>query len=55
MALKATICKAGLSIGNIDGGYYRYQTLTIARHSFKPDEYMMMRLLAFALCADETF
>src|SRR6185295_3162607 len=54
MALKSTIFKAGLSIADVDRGYYRDHTLTIAQHPSETEERMMVRLLAFALHADET-
>jgi uncharacterized protein YaeQ len=53
MALKSTIFKAELSIADIDRGYYHDHTLTIARHPSETDERMMMRMLAFALHADD--
>ncbi len=53
MALKSTICKAVLSVADIDRGYYRDHELTIARHPSETDERMMIRLLAFALHADD--
>jgi uncharacterized protein YaeQ len=53
MALKSTICKAELSIADIDRGYYRDHALTVARHPSETDERMMIRLLAFAMHADE--
>jgi len=53
MALKSTIFKAELSIADIDRGYYRDHALTIARHPSETDERMMMRILAFALHADD--
>jgi uncharacterized protein YaeQ len=53
MALKSTIFKAALSIADIDRGYYRDHALTLARHPSETDERMMIRLLAFALHADE--
>jgi uncharacterized protein YaeQ len=54
MALKSTIFKAELSVADIDRGYYRDHALTIARHPSETDERMMVRLLAFALHADDT-
>ena len=54
MALKATICKAELRIANMERGYYHDHALTIARHPSETDERMMVRLLAFALNADDT-
>jgi len=54
MALKATIFKADLQIADMDRGYYASHALTVARHPSETDERMMVRLLAFALNADET-
>jgi uncharacterized protein YaeQ len=53
MALKSTICKAELAVADIDRGYYRDHALTLARHPSETDERMMVRLLAFALHADD--
>jgi len=53
MALKATIFKASLSITDMDRNYFDSHTLTIARHPSENDERMMLRLLAFILCAHE--
>ena len=54
MALKATICKAELHIADMERGYYHDHTVTVARHPSETDERMMVRLLAFALNADDT-
>jgi uncharacterized protein YaeQ len=53
MALKATIFKADLQIADMDRNYYQGHALTLARHPSETDERMMVRLLAFALHADE--
>ena len=53
MALKATIHRVELSISDIDRGYYADHTLTIARHPSETDGRMMVRLLGFALYADD--
>lgn len=53
MALKATIFKAELDISDMDRHYYASHALTLARHASETDERMMVRLLAFALNADE--
>ncbi|MCX7171728.1 MAG: YaeQ family protein [Proteobacteria bacterium] len=53
MALKATIFKAGLQVVDMDRNYYHDHALTIARHPSETDERMMVRLLVFALHADE--
>jgi uncharacterized protein YaeQ len=53
MALKSTICKAELSVADMDRSYYADHSLTLARHPSETDERMMVRLLAFALYAHE--
>ncbi|MDI5891966.1 YaeQ family protein [Halomonas rhizosphaerae] len=53
MALKATIHKVQLQIADMDRHYYADHALTVARHPSETDERMMVRLLAFALNADE--
>ncbi|MCK9420404.1 MAG: YaeQ family protein [Nitrospirae bacterium] len=53
MALKSTIFKAELQISDMDRNSYGDHSLTIARHPSETDERMMVRLLAFALHADE--
>lgn len=53
MALKATIYKADLQIADMDRHYYQQHSLTLARHPSETEERMMVRLLAFALYADE--
>jgi uncharacterized protein YaeQ len=53
MALNATIHKAELSISDMDRHYYATHALTLARHPSETEERLMVRLLAFALYADE--
>jgi uncharacterized protein YaeQ len=53
MALKATIFKAELTVSDLDRGHFETHALTLARHPSETDERMMVRLLAFALNADE--
>lgn len=53
MALKATIFKAELQIADMDRNYYHDHALTIARHPSETDERMMVRVLAYALNADQ--
>ena len=53
MALKATIFKADLQIADMDRHYYNSHALTIAQHPSETDERMMVRVLAFAMYADE--
>lgn len=53
MALKATIFRANLQIADMERSYYQDHALTIARHPSENDERMMVRVLAFALHANE--
>ncbi|MDP2806263.1 MAG: YaeQ family protein [Gallionellaceae bacterium] len=53
MAIKATVFKANLQIADMERHYYQDHTLTLARHPSETDERMMIRLLAFALHAQE--
>lgn len=53
MALKATVFRAELTVSDLDRGVYAQFPLTLARHPSETDERMMVRLLAFALEADE--
>ena len=53
MSLSATICKADLNIVDMDRHYYQQHSLTVAQHPSENDERLMIRLLAFALHADE--
>lgn len=53
MAPNATIYKIELQLSDMDRHYYATHALTLARHPSETDERMMVRLLAFALYADE--
>ncbi len=53
MALKATIFKADLKVSDMDRNYYQNHALIIARHPSETNERMMVRVLAFAMYADE--
>ncbi|NML25233.1 YaeQ family protein [Zoogloea dura] len=53
MALKSTIFRATLTVSDLDRGYFGEHILTLARHPSETDERMMVRVLAFALNADE--
>lgn len=53
MAIKATIFKANLQIADMERHYYHDHALTLARHPSETDERMMVRMLAFALHAQE--
>lgn len=53
MALKATVYKAELQINDLDRHYYATHSLTLAQHPSETDQRLMVRLLAFALHADE--
>ena len=54
MAIKATIYKADVQIADMDRNYYQDHALTLARHPSETDERMMVRLLAFAIHANES-
>lgn len=54
MAIKATIHKASLQIADMDRHYYADHQLTLALHPSETEERMMVRLVAFALYADES-
>lgn len=53
MAIKATVYKADLQIADMDRNHYADYALTLARQPSETDERMMVRLLAFAMFADE--
>ena len=53
MALKSTIFKIDLQVADLDRNYFQTHALTIARHPSETDERMMMRVMAFALHADD--
>ena len=53
MALKSTIFKAELQVSDLDRGHFATHSLTVARHPSETDQRMMVRLLAFAMNADE--
>jgi len=53
MAVKATVFRAELQVSDMDRHYYATHALTLARHPSETDERLMVRLLAFALFADE--
>jgi uncharacterized protein YaeQ len=53
MAIGATVFKLKLQISDMDRHYYGAHVLTIARHPSETDERMMLRILAFALHAEE--
>jgi uncharacterized protein YaeQ len=53
MSPKAIVYKAELQISDIDRHYYQAHNLTLALHPSETEQRMMVRLLAFALNADE--
>jgi uncharacterized protein YaeQ len=53
MAQKATIYKIELSVSDMDRHYYETHNLTVAKHPSETDERLMVRILAFALNAQE--
>lgn len=53
MALTSTIHRCVLQVADLDRAYYQTHDLTVARHPSETRERMMVRILAFALNADE--
>ncbi len=53
MAIGSTVYKASLDISDIDRHYYHLHELTLAKHPSETDFRLMIRLVAFALNADE--
>ena len=53
MALKSTIYKIDLNVADMDRQYYAHHNLTLAKHPSETDERVMVRLIGFALYANE--
>jgi uncharacterized protein YaeQ len=53
MALRATVYRADLAVSDLDRGVYANHALTLARHPSETEMRLMLRLLAFALFADD--
>ncbi|MEO8808785.1 MAG: YaeQ family protein [Rhodanobacter sp.] len=53
MALSSTIYKVELQVSDMDRHYYATHALTLARHPSETEERLMVRLLAYALYADD--
>lgn len=53
MAANATIYKAELQVTDLDRHYYASHALTLAQHPSETETRLLVRLLAFALHADE--
>jgi uncharacterized protein YaeQ len=53
MAPKATVYKVELQVNDLDRDYYETHALMLAQHPSETAERVMVRLLAFALFADE--
>ncbi len=53
MAPRATVYKAQLNVTDIDRNYYADHALTVACHPSETEERLMLRVLAFALNAQE--
>jgi len=53
MALKSTIYKIDLNIADMDRQYYAQHNLTLAKHPSETDERVMVRLIAFAMYAND--
>jgi uncharacterized protein YaeQ len=52
LALKATIFKAALQVSDMERDHYGSYNLTLAKHPSETDQRLMIRLVAFALNAD---
>ena len=53
MAIKSTIYKVDLQVSDMDRNYYQQHNLTIAKHPSETDERVMVRLIGFAMYANE--
>lgn len=53
MAQGSKIYKAELQIADLDRGYYADHALTLARHASETEERLLVRILSFALFANE--
>jgi len=53
MAIKSTIYKIDLQVSDMDRNYYHQHNLTLAKHPSETDERVMVRLISFALYANE--
>ena len=53
MALNSTVVKAELQVSDMDRHYYATHNLTLAQHPSETDTRLMVRLVAFALYADD--
>jgi len=53
MAQRSTVYKADLTVSDLDRGVYGQYALTLARHPSETEERLMVRLLAFALHAND--
>ena len=53
MSPKATVVKVELQVSDMDRHYYASHALTLAQHPSETDLRLLVRLLAFALYADE--
>lgn len=53
MSPKSTVVKVELQVSDMDRHYYAQHNLTLAQHPSETDTRLLVRLLAFALHADE--
>jgi len=53
MAINSTIHKVILEVVDMDRHYYNQHKITIAKHPSETDERMMVRILAFAMFAED--
>lgn len=53
MAIKSTIYKIVLQVSDMDRNYYQAHNLTLAKHPSETDERVMVRLIGFAMYAND--
>ena len=53
MAIKSTVFKASIQVSDMDRSHYQGYDLTLALHPSETEERMMVRLITYALLADE--
>lgn len=53
MAIKSTIYKIDIQVSDMDRNYYQAHNLTLAKHPSETDERVMVRLIGFAMYAND--
>lgn len=54
MAIKSTIYKIDLQVSDMDRNYYQAHNLTLAKHPSETNERVMVRLIGFAMYANDS-